>query len=79
MSYKDKYGITKIKPNTKDNLSISWDTDEDEKKEAVILFTPDMGSQSEHFHIDLTLDETRELHSWLSSFLAENDPTHKKS
>jgi hypothetical protein len=81
MSYKDRYGITKIRDAVIDNLSISWDADcmypnspEDvEKKDRypVFLYTPWMEDTGTHYHISLSKEEAKALKDWLEEYLKD--------
>ena len=73
MAYKDRYGITMIKPDTWNNLEICWDreTMDSEEKHPVFLFTPDMNKTGDHHHIELTKAQATELKNWLDAYLEE--------
>lgn len=70
---KEKYKVTEIVPDNRDNLSISMDYDDDwdevQQRFAVMLFTPDMNDTTEHWHIQLDDNQAKKLHSWLGDFL----------
>lgn len=68
MSFKSRFGITKIKNSTIDNLSIGLD--ENNSIKPVILYTPDLKDTNEHFHIELSKIEATKLRDWLNSFLS---------
>lgn len=78
MAYEDKHGITQIRNDKHDNLSISRDTDVDEDDKefpvAVFLYTPDMDNTVNHEHITMTVTEAEVLRDWLDQFIKE----HKK-
>jgi hypothetical protein len=78
MAYKDKHGITDIKTEDVNNLSISRDTDMDfnsgdEYPIACLLYTPSMKNTDIHYHIPLNVEECQELVKWLKKFIKEND------
>jgi hypothetical protein len=73
MSFKSRYGITKICAQVIDNLSISYDSDYEDpgprETYPVFLYTPDMRDTREHFHIPLTRRQAKALHAWLGKWL----------
>jgi hypothetical protein len=70
VSFKDPFGITKIRASDRDNLNISWDFDTNPKKNyPVLLYTPDMRDTDNHYHIALSEKQARELRDWLTAFL----------
>lgn len=56
----------------RDNLQISEDTDLDDVPIAVFLFTPDMKDTTNHYHIDLKVEQAEKLFKWLGQFLEKN-------
>ena len=50
------------------NLSISVDYDENDNECVSFLFVPDM-EKFDHYHIDLSMTEVRNLKKWISDFL----------
>lgn len=79
--YGSKYGITQIISDKIDNLSINYDADhniEDIKQRfPVLLFTPDIDDTNTHYHISLTLKQTKVLYKWLSDFIQEKENGNK--
>ena len=77
MTYNNRYGITKIINQDRDNLSVSFDSGTRRIKEdevgVVFLYTPDMSNTEEHYHIELNRQEATLLKEWLESFLNEKD------
>jgi hypothetical protein len=77
MTYNNRYGITKIINQDRDNLSVSFDSGTRRIKEdevgVVFLYTPDMSNTKEHYHIELNRQEATLLKEWLESFLNEKD------
>lgn len=79
MSYRNKYGITRIRTESYNNLVISWDSDaigwnyqnNPKTRYPVLLYTPDMNDTNEHYHIDLTPTQARKLHKWLGDYLKD--------
>jgi hypothetical protein len=75
MSFIDKFGVTKIVDEKRDNLSLSFDSGcrriKDGEVGLVFLFTPDMSETSSHYHIELNKDEIINLKNWIDSFLEE--------
>lgn len=63
-------GSAAIKDTKTNNLQISEDTGRDSDDfTAVLLYTPNMNDTSEHFHIELGLEEVAKLYAWLGRFL----------
>jgi hypothetical protein len=81
MAYEDRFAITKIIDQNRDNLSVSFDSGTRRFKEnevgAVLLYTPDMSNTSEHYHIELNRQEATLLKEWLEAFLNEKDPQQR--
>jgi hypothetical protein len=74
MSYRSKYGVTKIKPKKMHNLQINWDWDYTPLKQyPVLLFTPDMDNTDYHYHIELNRTEAKKLKKWLDDFLKDTN------
>jgi hypothetical protein len=75
MSYKDRYGITKIVDDKSDNLSVSWDYDSNKddltQRRPVFLYTPWMDNTDDHYHIELTRNQAIVLRDWLNDYLEE--------
>ncbi len=82
MSYKDRYGSTKLRDTKLDNLSIGWDNfvnsseNFDKPKYAknripVFLFTPNMEDTNEHHHIMLNKKQAKVLRDWLNDYLKD--------
>lgn len=74
MSYKSKFGITKIINSKYGNLSISWDSQDPNPKNKrgqrpVFLYTPNMDNTNEHYHIALTRKQAKILSKWLIDYL----------
>lgn len=79
MSYRNKYGITKIKSKRIDNLQINWDFYRTPKsKFPVLLFTPDMNNTNTHYHIKLDRGQTRKLAEWLIDYLHDTRSRERK-
>lgn len=88
MAYRNRYGITQIKPYTKfghDRLDISFEADNGrscERKDPlhwdpslckpVLLYIPDEKGH-DHSHITLTIGQARKLNQWLGEFLHDVD------
>ncbi len=64
-----------IKSRPIDHFMISEDTGRLDEPVAVVLYTPDMSNTGEHYHIDLSIKQSRDLRDWLTSFLATHEPT----
>jgi len=74
MSYQDRFGVTNIRPDDRDNLDISFDYDDNPSETyPVFLFTPDMKNPNDHYHITLSLSQAQRLHQWLTDYLAEKE------
>lgn len=82
MAYKDRYGITKIRKDRRDNLSIGWDNFVNSAKTfdlpknaknriPVFLFTPDMEDTNNHHHIMLNKKQAEILRDWLNAYLKD--------
>lgn len=79
MSYKDKFGITDINPQSEkiDCLSVSYDYyDNEEDRHPVFLYTPhmedlDSGGCPHHYHITLTKERAKVLRDWLNEYLED--------
>lgn len=72
MAYTSKHGITEIAKNRGYRLSLSLDYfDKPEDKIPVILFTPDKQNSDNHFHIELSRDEVKELKKWIDEYCLE--------
>lgn len=82
MAYKDRYGSTIIRPQTRDNLSIGWDNFKNSSKNfdkpkyaknrvPVLLFTPDMNDTNNHYHIELNKNNAKVLRDWLNDYLKD--------
>ena len=77
MAYKDNYGITKIRSQKIDNLSINWDADNyvslspKKLRYPVLLYTPDMNDTNEHYHIRLSRVQAKKLKDWLEAYLKD--------
>lgn len=86
MSYKSKFGITKIRhrKNGTDELDINWDTDCDPSSNSktnripVFLYTPDMRDTDTHFHVPLTRAEAKRLRNWLNDYLKDVVPKKRR-
>lgn len=77
MAYEDRFGITDIRDQNCDNLSISVDTCQEAEGGpietiAVLLYTPSMDNTNEHFHIPLTVDQAKVMAEWLDKFVKEH-------
>jgi hypothetical protein len=77
MSFYNRYGITEIRNDSRDNLSISFDSGipriPENEVGAVFLYTPDMDNTDEHFHIPLNKDQVKVLRDWCEDFLKEKN------
>lgn len=82
MSYKDKYGITDIRPEEDkvDCLCISWDwqdnPDDKSQRRPVFLYTPHMEDLDKsgcphHYHIELNFEQAKKLRDWLSDYIED--------
>jgi hypothetical protein len=71
--YEDKFGITKIRDDKRDNLGISIDIMSEPV--AVLMYIPDV-DDFEHSHIELTRKQATILRDWLIKFL--DDDIEKK-
>lgn len=73
MAYKDLHGITEIKGGRYNNLSISYERDEEESDPyPMFLFIPDK-EKSEHYHIELNKRQLSDLGRWINEFLKNNN------
>lgn len=70
MGYHDsRYGVTEIREDRIDNLSINWEHDLSQR-DAVLLYTVDKrDGYGDHFHIKLNQQQARILYDWLHDFL----------
>lgn len=77
MAFKDRFAITQIVNEKVGNLSISIDTGTfrigRDEVGAVLLYTPSMTYQDEHYHIELKKSELIKLRDWISDFLSEEN------
>jgi hypothetical protein len=77
MSFYNRYGVTKIKEEMRDNLSISFDSGipgiPDSEVGAVFLYTPEMDNAENHYHITLNRDQIEIIRDWCDDFLKEKD------
>ena len=72
--YSSTFGVTKIIPDKRDNLSISWDVDGEDIDDKsiripVLLFTPDMDNTGDHYHIPLDYEQAVKLKKWLNEYV----------
>lgn len=79
MAYEDRYGITVIRDEEIDKLSISIDENHEEDFNsiaAVLLYVP-YTPDSEHSHIVLNKDQATVLRDWLNKFLEDKEVREK--
>lgn len=82
MSYKDKFGITKIRTkeeSERDVMSLSIDEDhfsDTDEVVPVILYIP-YYPEHDHSHITLNRNQATKLRDWLNEYLADPDPAQK--
>ncbi len=70
MGFDNDYGITSIKSNKMESLSISWESDSQRSPSyPVLLYTPLVVDKNTHYHIPLTIKQTQKLRDWLTAFL----------
>lgn len=70
MSYEDRAGITEIREDKRDRLSISRDTGWEGERIAVLLHIPDV-DHHDHSHIELNDKQVKILHEWLGKYLED--------
>lgn len=74
MSYKDRYGVTRIKDERFDHLDISWDYWDNEhdlsQRKCMLLYIPDTTAEN-HNHIELDREQATVLRDWLTNYLED--------
>lgn len=74
MSYRNKYGITKIMRKWNAGLDISWDANNlngpKNRRHPILLFVSDY-SDGTHYHIELNKTQAKKLHKWLTDYLKD--------